>query len=134
MKLLKLTNTPECLKLAECLIGSKSTWRSAELVGISKCKKEPFLAEFFAGTNLLIKDGYEELSFKLEDLKVCPYMCLKNTVQVSFEGESGVIYSIDRFGNCEIELEYGGFDKKHMSIITLDLTNLPKGAEVVDHG
>lgn len=160
MKYLKLTNTPECLKLAECLVGSPCTLSEFGLnedhecliVGVScygTAPDNPFLGE-----DLITNPDHtgwfgNEIILPLETLKLNPFKCMEYGVSVATleaidkkDPVIGIISKIFRVEdiisdnilhfNAIICSDNFTCSFANINTVFLDLTSLPNGAEIVE--
>ena len=146
MKFLKLDAQFEgARKLAECLIGSLCNSLNDE-------EKADLLGLNLNRNSFMVRDAYErifchvtEIRLPLDTLKLCPFMAMKNHVNLKFEVFNGINNYI-LFGKV-IGFEDGKilFDdgkSKHLfelncfespkNQFTLDFEKLPDGAEIID--
>ena len=145
MKYLKLTNTPECLKMAECLLNSScesGMLKSGTLLGVNK---------MFAVThNGGVIHGFwrDEILLPLETLKINPYKCMEHEIVVTapYIVPPATVKpippaAVGRIHYCNLS-KYSPSRKKECGIencvnvflddIVLDLTNLPSGASIIE--
>lgn len=76
----------------------------------------------------------QEITIPIDTIKLCPYVAMREGVSVLVQpwamGHTGLINTIHSGESLEIVVgDYGAFG---LGEITLDLENLPKGAEVVE--
>ena len=127
MRFLSLTNTPECLALAEALTGSpikieRKHFRSFDILRGNRLGK--FFISDFSGQN-------ESVLLPIETLKLCPFVAFRNSISITATSEdklinTGLICEIHSFG-----FKFLGCEKVY-EMAKLDLCLLPKGASIIE--
>jgi len=128
MKYLKLTNTKECLKLAECLIGS-DTFKVIDMVPYES--QGELLG--VCGDNFLIRESSEETDYgfvnsfvmiPMDSIKLNPFKCCEHSIPVIVDrGIFGKEKRNDQNELLHIVAEGRPFE--------LDFNSLCKGAELL---
>lgn len=124
MKCLELTYTTECLKLAQCLVGSKTDneWFNQELHGSDY---NGFWITDASDDDTWISMGEEKVVLPVEKLKLNPFKCCEHSIPVIVDRgiwgkekreKKNVLLHVLMEG-CTFELD---FDK------------LPNGAKLID--
>lgn len=135
MKYLKLdARHPECHGLAKALVGSP-------VVVDRLWYKEPFLCGVSIDheNNLFAVDGRDgyfysvgSINIPIDSLKLCPYVAMREGLVIACVRVVGFIDEINSKTLCKIQTSDGVSNRMPMAKIKLDLSDLPKGAEIVE--
>jgi hypothetical protein len=142
MKYLKLTNSEECLKLAECLVGSRTN-AVFFMQFLHGSDQNGFWVTDAGDDDYWIDVGIDKILLPLDTLKLNPFKCMEHGIEIVQIDKSKKIvqlgniikidlvedlitYSNSVFGeHCESPVNF-------LDYLSLDLENLPEGATVIE--